>query len=151
MDFHDPIAAILHLGFAAWSLFAGAILFRMTKHHPLDHRIAVAIYATSAVVLYTASGLFHSLRYHSELDPQYEAFRRIDLSAIFGLIAGSCVPIFVYLLPKWWRRLCLAMEIGCAITGIALVWSMEEVVMMADTMGRHEGTAWRMRSILAIT
>jgi len=132
MDFHDPVAAGLHLGFAVWCLFAGAILLRMTSGHPLGHRFAVAVYATSAVVLYTASGLFHSLRYlpasDPESDPQFEFFRRLDLSAIFGLIAGSCVPIFVYVLPKWWRRLSLVTEVGCAIVGIALVWSMQEVV-----------------------
>lgn len=128
MDFHDPVAAITHLGFALWCLFAGAVLFRLTRHHPLGHRLSVGVYALSAVVLYTCSGLFHSLRYDSEADPQYEFFRRLDLSAIFGLIAGSCVPICVYVLPKWWGRASLTLELGSAVVGIALVWSMAEVV-----------------------
>ena len=128
MDFHDPVAAGLHLGFALWCLFAGAFLLRWTRRHPAGHRIAVAAYAVSAVVLYTSSGLFHSLRYHSEQDPQFEFFRRLDLSAIFGLIAGSCVATFVYVLPKWWMRISVVTELAMAITGIALVWSMEEVV-----------------------
>ena len=128
MDFHDPVAAGLHLGFAAWCLFAGAILFRLTRGHPWGHRLSVLVYAVSAVVLYTCSGLFHSLRYDSEADPQYEFFRRLDLSAIFGLIAGSCVPICVYVLPRWWKRASLLLELGSAAVGIVLIWSMEEVV-----------------------
>jgi hemolysin III len=128
MDFHDPVAAWLHLGFALWCLLAGAFLVRWTRRHPTGHRIAIVVYATSAVVLYTCSGLFHSLRYHSEQDPQFEFFRRLDLSAIFGLIAGSCVPTFVYVLPKRWMRVSLITELAVAITGIVLVWSMEEVV-----------------------
>jgi len=128
MDFHDPVAAMTHLGFALWCLFAGLILFRLTRRHPPGHRLAVGVYALSAVALYTCSGLFHSLRYDSESDPQYEFFRRLDLSAIFALIAGSCVPICVYVLPKWWGRASLALQIGSATVGIVLVWSMEEVV-----------------------
>lgn len=128
MDFHDPVAAGLHLSFALWCLFAGAILLRWTRGHPFGHRVAIAVYALSAFLLYLASGLFHSLRYDSETDPQFEFFRRLDLSAIFGLIAGSCVPIFVYILPKWWRRVGLTLEIVSAITGIVLIWSMQEVV-----------------------
>ena len=128
MDFHDPVAASLHLGFALWCLFAGAILFRLTRNHPIGHRLSVAVYSFSAVVLYTCSGLFHSLRYDSEADPQFEFFRRLDLSAIFALIAGSCVPIFVYVLPKWWRAASLTLELASAATGIVLVWSMQEVV-----------------------
>jgi|GEM_PF-2225083 len=128
MDFHDPVAAGLHLGFAVWCLFAGAFLIRWTRRHPPGHRIAVAVYAVSAVTLYTCSGLFHSLRYDSEQDPQFEFFRRLDLSAVFGLIVGSCIPTFVYVLPKWWMRAGVATELAMGTTGIALVWSMQEVV-----------------------
>ena len=128
MDFHDPVAAGLHFGYAVWSLFAGAFLVRLTRRHPTGHRIAIGIYALSVVSLYTCSGLFHSLRYDSEQDPHFEFFRRLDLAAIFGLIAGSCIATFVYLLPKWWMRASVAAEAAFGITGIALVWTLRDVV-----------------------
>ncbi len=132
MDFHDPVAGGLHLAFAVWCLFAGAILFRLSRHHPPGYRFSVLVYVISAVLLYTCSGLFHSLRYlpasDPESDPQFEFFRRLDLSAIFLLIAGSCVPVCVYILPKWWRRASLALQLGWALTGVVLVWAMTDVV-----------------------
>lgn len=128
MDFHDPVAAGLHLGFAVWCLFAGGLLLKLTQHHPRGHRISVAVYAFSAVLLYTCSGLFHSLSYESEADPKFEFFRRLDLSAIFGLIAGSCVPICLYTFRGFGRWVCLTLEVGAAIVGISLVWAMDEVV-----------------------
>ena len=80
------------------------------------------------MTLYTCSGLFHSLRYDSEQDPLFEFCRRLDLAAIFGLIAGSCIVTFIYLLPKWWMRASVAAEAAFGITGIVLVWALQDVV-----------------------
>ena len=44
------------------------------------------------IVLYTASGVYHAIP-GARYDPTVCLFRRVDLSAIFVLIAGSFTPI----------------------------------------------------------
>jgi hemolysin III len=73
------------------------------------------------ILLYTASGLFHGLRYteHPEWRP---IFQKIDKSAIFLLISGSYVPVFAYMMHGAWRVCCLVAMLGTAVAGIALMW-----------------------------
>lgn len=120
MDFHDPFAAASHLAFAVFLLFAGAMLSRLTRgHHPF-RRWAVWLFSLSAVLLYLASGLFHGVRHPSEAS--YELFRRLDLSGIFLLIAGSYLPVFAYLLGGRWRAVMAAVVLALAGGGIVAVW-----------------------------
>lgn len=120
MDFHEPFSALTHLFFAAWSVFAGLILLRLTRGHAAVRRWAVGLYAVSVVVLYTASGLFHGVRYASAAEA--EVFRRLDLSAIFLLVAGSYLPLFAYLLVGRWRRRLTAVVAALALAGVVVVW-----------------------------
>lgn len=123
MDFHDPFASGTHLAFAAFMAFAGAILVRLARTHTLFRRWAVGLYALSAVLLYIASGLFHGVRYTS--DVERELFRRFDLSGIFLLVAGSYLPVFAYLLTGRWRTVMSIVVGGLAAVGIGAVWLME--------------------------
>jgi hemolysin III len=120
MDFHDPFAAASHLAFAAFLLFAGLVLVRLTRRHARFRRWAVGLYAASAVLLYTASGLFHGVRHTSDADR--ELFRRFDLTGIFLLVAGSYLPVFAYLLHGRWRVWMTAAVAALAVGGIAAVW-----------------------------
>ena len=120
MDFHDPFASASHLAFAAFLVFAGLVLGRLARRHSPFRRWAVALYAASAVLLYTASGLFHGVRYDAPADR--ELFRRLDLSGIFLLVAGSHLPVFAYLLAGRWRAWMTGSVAVLAGCGIAAVW-----------------------------
>lgn len=120
MDFHDPFAAASHMTFAVFLLFSGAVLVRLNRRHAPFRRWAVGGYATSAVLLYTASGLFHGL--HHPTAEAKEFFRRLDLSGIFLLVAGSCLPAFAYLLAGRWRATMTVAVVGLAAAGVVAVW-----------------------------
>ena len=119
----DLFSSVTHLAFAAFLLFAGAILLRLTRGHGRARRWAVGLYALSAVLLYVASGVFHGVRYW-ELGPP-EVFRRFDLCGIFLLVAGSYLPLFAYLLNGRWRMVMTATVGGLAGVGIVAVWVLE--------------------------
>lgn len=120
MDFHDPVSSLTHLFTAVCAIYATLIMLRLCRGHG-GRRAAIAFYGLSMVLLYTASGLFHGMRYtgHPELRP---VFQKIDKSAIFLLIAGSYVPVFAYLMRGAWRVCCLVAMLGAAAAGIALMW-----------------------------
>src|SRR5262245_22561410 len=95
MELRDPVSSASHLLTAVWAVFATLILLRLT---PKDRRrqLSVAIFGTSMVLLYLASGTFHGLFY---TDPaEFRFFQRLDQSAIFLLIAGTNTPCLVVLL-----------------------------------------------------
>ncbi|MEM1184329.1 MAG: hemolysin III family protein [Planctomycetota bacterium] len=92
----DPVAAFTHLTGALVCVAVGPALF--AKGRTLSDRVALGIFATSAVLLLLASGTFHSM------DPDTtsrEVFRRLDHAAIFVLIAGSFTPVHVILFRGW--------------------------------------------------
>jgi len=120
MDFHDPFSSGTHLAFAAFMAFAGAILLQLTRAHTPYRRWAVGLYALSAVLLYTASGLFHGVS-HSSPD-SYALFLRFDLSGIFLLVAGTFLPVIAYLLGGRWRAVMTVAVGALAGVGIAVVW-----------------------------
>lgn len=121
MDFHDPFASASHLAFAGFMLFAGLVLLRLTRRHAPFRRWAVGLYALSAVLLYTASGLFHGVS-HPSAD-SYALFLRFDLTGIFLLVAGSILPAFGYLLSGPWRVAMTGTVGGLAFLGIVMVWA----------------------------
>jgi hemolysin III len=123
MDFHDPFASASHLAFAAFLLFAGAVLSKLTRWHDPHRRWAVWLFSLSAVLLYLASGLFHGVRHPSEASA--ELFRRFDLSGIFLLIAGSYLPVFAYLLVGRWRVVMAAVVLMLAGAGMTAVWLLD--------------------------
>lgn len=123
MNHCDLFASATHLAFAGFLVLAGAVLLRLTHGQSLVRRWAVGMYALSAVLLYTASGLFHGVRYW-QLGPP-EAFRRFDLCGIFLLVAGSYLPAFAYLLTGVWRNVMTCVIGGMAVVGIVAVWVME--------------------------
>lgn len=119
-DFHDEVSAGTHLVMAVWSAFVAAYLLRITRHHPTPHRLSVLGYAVSAVTLYAASGLFHGLAHPT---PEFRrAWQLLDQTAIFGLILGSNLPLYVYLLRPAVRRRLLALMGLVALSGTGFIW-----------------------------
>lgn len=122
MDFHDPVSAASHLFAAVWCLFVGLYLARVTRHHPVSHRLSILVYAASAVTLYLFSGLFHGLQYPHNSPAMKRLWQLLDQTAIYWLIVGSNVPVAVYLLSPQARLLQLGGLVALAAAGTACLW-----------------------------
>jgi hemolysin III len=114
----DPVAAGSHLLACAWALFTTLLLWRMTAGDRL-RRVSVACFGVSMVLLYGASGLYHSLTLPAQ---QLHWFRLFDHSCIYVLIAGTYTPIFAILLRGRMRIVCLSAVWLLAAVGIACKW-----------------------------
>ncbi len=119
MDFHDTVSSASHLLTAVWAAFATLVLLRLTRGHGVG-RWAIGFYGLSMVLLFTASGLFHGLHYESR--DERLLFQRIDKSAVFLLIAGTYLPVAVYLLSGRWRRWMFAALTGMTVFGVGSLW-----------------------------
>jgi hemolysin III len=77
---------------------------------------AAAIYATTLLLLYTSSMLYHALR-----RPRAKAvFQRIDHAAIYLLIAGTYTPFTLITLRGPWGWWLFGIVWGLAVIGVAL-------------------------------
>ncbi|MEM7755529.1 MAG: hemolysin III family protein [Planctomycetota bacterium] len=111
----DPIAAFTHLLGALACVGAAPSL--VARGQTLHARVALAVFAASAVLLLLASGAFHSMTHDT---PTREVFKRLDHAAIFVLIAGSFTPIHAVLFRGWLRWGVLVPIWVAAIAGVAL-------------------------------
>src|SRR3954464_7730385 len=104
----------LHLGTFPLSVAAGIVLVVLAPD--TKTRVASAVFALSASMLFGSSALFHrghwSPRWHGVL-------RRLDHSNIFLLIAGTYTPFALVLLDDRNARLLLGMVWTGALLGIA--------------------------------
>ncbi len=124
MESYDLVSSVTHLLTAAWAAYATLILLRLTRGHG-PGRWAVGVFGLSMVLLYLASGTFHGAR-HLTHGPCH-LLQRLDKSAIFLLIAGSYVPVFVYLLGGRWRRGAVTVMLGAAAAGVAALWLLPDL------------------------
>jgi hemolysin III len=98
--FHEAIADVKprlrgwhHLGTAPLSLASGIVLIALSPTAPT--RWASAVYAASALLLFTVSAIYHTGRW----SPRTHGFlKRFDHANIFLLIAGSYTPFTLLLL-----------------------------------------------------
>ena len=119
MDYCDAFSSGTHLFTAAWAALAGLLLVRLTRGHG-PGRWAIAGYGLSMVALYLASGLYHGSRHIT--GENNSLLQKLDKSAIFLLIAGSYLPVFVYLLRGGWRRAGLLFMGLLAAAGVGALW-----------------------------
>lgn len=102
----------LHLASAPLILAAGIVLVALAPS--ASTRIGCAIYALSAVLLFTVSAVFHRGRW----SPRVEAvLRRLDHANIFLLIAGSYTPFTLLLLEGRERTILLSVVWVTAAAG----------------------------------
>ncbi len=93
----------LHLASAPLTLAAGIVLVALSP--TASTKFGSAIYALSAVLLFTVSAIFHRGRW----SPRVQAFlRRFDHANIFLLIAGSYTPFTLLLLDGRERTILLS-------------------------------------------
>ncbi len=109
----------LHLVNAPLTLAAGIVLIALSPDAPT--RTGSAIFAGSALVLFTVSAIYH----RGTWSPRVHAFlRRFDHANIYVLIAGSCTPFAILLLEGAERWTMLGISWGGALAGVAikLLW-----------------------------
>ena len=78
--------------------------------------VSSAIYATTLLLLYTSSTLYHAIR----ASRAKEVFRRLDHAAIYLLIAGNYTPFTLVALRGPWGWTLFAIVWGLAVAGVAL-------------------------------
>jgi hemolysin III len=105
----------LHLVNAPLTLAAGIVLIALSP--TASTRAGSAIFAGSALVLFTVSAIYH----RGTWSPRVHAFlQRFDHANIFVLIAGSCTPFAILLLDGAERWTMLAVTWGGALAGVAM-------------------------------
>ena len=110
----------LHLAVAPLALAAGIVLVALSPD--ATTRIGSLVFASSAVVLFTVSAIYHRGQWSPRTQ---DVLKRFDHSNIFVLIAGSCTPFALLFLEPADRWLMLSIVWGGAIAGVVmkLLWS----------------------------
>ncbi|MGN0063026.1 MAG: hemolysin III family protein [Nocardioides sp.] len=105
----------LHACTAPLTLAAGIVLVVLSPDAAT--RTGSAVFALSAVVLFTVSAIYHRGRW----SPRAQLMlKRFDHSNIFVLIAGSCTPFALLLLEGSDRWLMLGISWGGALSGVLM-------------------------------
>src|SRR5690242_2545078 len=113
----DPFASASHFLMAGLAVVATLFLVRFAGDR--GRRLSVLVFGLCMIALYAASGLYHALR----LPPaELRVFQRIDMSAIFLMIAGTCTPVAGILLRGRFRAVLLAGIWLLAGIGISALW-----------------------------
>lgn len=105
----------LHAASAPLVLAAGIVLICLSP--TATTRAGSAVYAISAVLLFTVSGIYHRGRWSAGV---HRFLKRFDHANIFLLIAGSYTPFTVVLLEGRAQNTLLAIVWGGALLGVLL-------------------------------
>lgn len=112
-DVKPKLRGWLHACTAPLALAAGIVLIALSPTQ--STRVASAVFAASALVLFTVSAIYH----RGTWSPRTWAFlRRFDHANIFVLIAGSYTPFAVLFLEGSARFTLLAVVWSAAILGV---------------------------------
>ncbi len=104
----------LHAGMVPAALIAGVVLTCLARTPQAV--LACAVYSVTALLLFATSAIYH----RGTWGPIGEALlRRLDHANIFLIIAGTCTPLAVLLLPPDQRPVLLWIVWAGALAGIA--------------------------------
>jgi hemolysin III len=103
----------LHAASAPLTLAAGVVLVALSP--TASTRIGSAVFATSALVLFTVSGIYHRGTWSPRV---WRFLRRFDHANIFLLIAGSYTPFTLLLLHGAERVVLLSVVWTGAVLGV---------------------------------
>ena len=112
-DVKPKLRGWLHAATAPLALAAGIVLIALSPTGPT--RIASAVFAASALVLFTVSAIYHRGNWSPRT---WMLLRRFDHANIFVLIAGSYTPFAVLFLEGSARVTLLAVVWIAAIAGV---------------------------------
>ena len=104
-----------HAVVAPLTLASGVVLIALSPN--ATTRIGSAVFAASALVLFTVSAIYHRGNWSPRT---HELLRRFDHSNIFMLIAGTLTPFALLLLDGTDRWIMLTISWGGALFGVGL-------------------------------
>jgi hemolysin III len=107
------LRGLLHAATFPLAVAIGAVL--VTLAEGMVERVAVAVFAVTASVLFGVSALFHRGRWGPRT---HAVLRRLDHANIFLVIAGTYTPFAVLLLPDGAARTLLGLVWGGAVLGV---------------------------------
>ena len=113
---NELISSLSHfIGFLL--AIAGLVLLIVAavKHGTAWHVVTFSIFGASMIWLYLASTVYHFVSRSSRYKP---VFRKIDMSSIFVLIAGTYTPVVLLLLGGVWGWVLFGLAWGLALIGI---------------------------------
>lgn len=113
--FFEPLSSWLHLAGALVALLAAGQL-RDTGATRAS-RVALGVFAASAILALVASGIYHAL---TPTGATRDVMQRLDHAAIWILIGGTFTPIHAIMFRGLRRWGMLAFIWACAITGVVL-------------------------------
>jgi hemolysin III len=119
IDLRDPVSSASHLLTAIWAVFATLVMLRLAAHRP-GRLVPLAVYGVSMILLFLASGTFHGLHY--DTPEQKRFFQKLDMSAVYLLIAGTYTPVLAIVLTGAWRAWFLRMVWLMALAGVGCLW-----------------------------
>lgn len=129
----DPVASASHFLMAGLAVVATLVLVRLADDR--GRRLCVLVFGLCMIALYSASGLYHALR----LPPaELRVYQRLDMSAIFLMIAGTCTPVAGILLTGRFRIALLSGVWLLAWIGIGSLWLFprpDHVVLVSTYLG----------------
>lgn len=92
----EPMNALTHfIGIILSVIGTIVLLHKSIKINEALYVLAFGIYGLSAIMLYTASTVYHTVRSTPEIE---EVLRKIDHTMVFVLIAGTYTPICLLML-----------------------------------------------------
>ena len=112
----EPVNGLTHL-IAAGAALIGMILLLILGWGQPGKLISLLIYGLSLILLFLASGLYHSITANPKA---LVKLRKFDHSAIYLLIAGTYTPICFNMLEGFWKWGMLGIVWGLALIGIGV-------------------------------
>jgi len=112
----EPFSGLSHLAGAFISFFGLlALVQHASMHGTLRHQISFPIFGLSLIIMYLASGIYHSLPLGEK---GIKFLRRIDHIAIFILIAGTYTPFCLVALKDHHGIFYFGLAWSMAIAGV---------------------------------
>ena len=117
LTIREPGSAITHFIGCLMALIAASPLL-IKAHGNATYMLAMTIFATSMVLLYAASTIYHSICHVST--KVLRNFQKLDHMMIFVLIAGTYTPVCMVVLGDHTGWMLLGLVWGIAIAGILI-------------------------------
>ncbi|MCK5211629.1 hemolysin III family protein [Candidatus Parcubacteria bacterium] len=115
---NEPLSSLTHLIGFILSIAALVLMIVMAaKYSTAWHIVSFSIFGASLILLYLASTVYHFV---PKSNKHKNTFRRIDLSFIFVLIAGTYTPIVLVPLRGAWGWTIFGIVWGIALIGIII-------------------------------
>jgi hemolysin III len=104
------------IGFIAAVIATPFLVLETIRHGDAGNIVGAAVFATTAVLLYLMSTLYHALPRHKGK----HVFQKLDHAAIFLLIAGTYTPFTLGVLRGAWGWTLFGLVWGLAVFGVVL-------------------------------